>query len=225
MRTLKCVVLCVALAGWNATSDAARYGYSIAMGETLGFGHSALTEADTEFTFHPGFWAGGSLGNLTGPLQGELTSSAFTISPSTLTLTGIGVGPVGNDVWTMEFTGGTLTVPPSAFTNTGTLLGTMDYIIRDETNAVYDSGSFYVVDINFAGYANNVSGAGIYIWANNWNNLTTTRDEFINNGGIPMGIDLGGIGGTIPVPEPSQWVLAMTGLATLLTYRRVRRGR
>lgn len=225
MKILSSFALCAALVGWCAACDAAPIKYNTTLGETLGFGHGFLTNTSTEIFSHPGYWVGDVLANMTGDLYGDITATTFTISPSTLTLAGVGMAPVGNDIWTLELTGGSLTVPPSAFTNTGTLLGTMDYVIRDASNAIYDTGSFYVIDTNFAGYANNVSDSGIYIWANNWNNLTTDKDTFINNGGIPLGIDLGGLGEYMPVPEPSQWILALTGLATLISWSRVRRGR
>ncbi len=223
MKIVYRVAVCLAVACWSATANAAPIEYDIVVGETLGFEHSFLTAADTPIISRPDYFSGGALANMTGTLKGDLSATTLTISPSTLTLAGTGTAPVGNDIWSIEFTGGSLTLPPSAFTNTGTLLGTLDYVIRDASNAVYDTGSFYVVDFNFAGFANNISDTGIYIWANNWNNLTTDRNTFINNGGLPLGMDIGGIGEFVPVPEPSQLILALAGLATLFTWHTARR--
>ncbi len=225
MKVLHLSIICFAIVGWSTAATAAPIEYDIVMGETLGFEHSFLTTADTPIISHPDFFSGGALANMTGKLKGDLTATTLTISPSILTLAGVGAAPFNNDVWSIEFTGGSLTVPPSAFTNTGTLLGTLDYVIRDPSSVVYDTGSFYVVDFNFAGFANNISNNGIYIWANNWNNLTTDRATFINNGGLPLGIDIGGVGEFVPVPEPSHLVLVLTGLMAMLTWHRARRSR
>ncbi len=214
-----------AVVGWTSTAQAVPFQYQIAMGETLGFEHSFLTDADTPIVFHPGFFSGAAQANMTGTLRGDLSATEFTISPSTLTLTGLGGPPIGGDIWSIEFTGGTLTLPPANFSNSGVLLGTMDYVIRDDLNAIFDTGSFYVFEFNFAGFANGINSDGIYIWANNWNNQTMTRQQFIDGGGLPLGIDIGGLGELDPVPEPSTWALAMMGIGTLVVggRRRLRR--
>jgi len=225
MKILCSFAVILAVSTWTATVDAAPIAYDIVVGETLGFDHSYLTTAETPVNSHPGFFSGGAQANITGALKGDLSATTLAISPSTLSLTGVGIAPFNNDIWTIEFTGGSLTVPPSAFTNSGTLLGTLDYVIRDPFSTVHDTGSFYVFDFSFAGFANGISNNGIYIWANNWNNLTTDRNTFIINGGLPLGIDIGGVGSFIPVPEPSQLVLALMGLMTLFAWRAIRPSR
>ncbi len=183
--------------------------YDVTQGSSGGFQFSFLHDADSTAGYDPYYPAGTKLARISGTIVGDISPTSLTINQSTLTLTGLGPAPFFNDVWSLVLLGGNLALPSGSFT--GNLLGAIDYEIRRPDTSVYDTGQFFFFDENFPGPPNDLTASSLHLWGNNWNHLVTDRSTFVNQGGIPLGIDLGGgaSGGPI-VPEP-----ATAGLAAL----------
>jgi len=198
--------------------------YNISQGSSGGFQFSFLHNASNAAGFAPFYPGGTLLGRISGMLLGDIDATDLTLSPSVLSVQGLGPAPILNDLWTMEVGGGTITLPDGSFT--GNLLGTIDYTIRRNDSTVFDTGSFYFFDVDFPGPPTQLSATGLHLWANNWNHLLTDRTTFVNQGGTPLGIDLGSGPGTGPiVPEPaSAWLAAMAALSSIMMLRKRRLG-
>lgn len=212
VRSLLCAA--VILASWATAGMAAPIAYDIAQGTSGGFQFSFLHSASNTAGMAPFYPAGDKLARVSGMVLGDVTSTTLTINPSVLVLQGLGPAPIGNDVWMMEITGGSFSLSTGSYT--GGLLGSFDYVIRRPDTTVYDSGSFYFFDLDFPGPPNFVELSSIHLWGNNWNKDVIDRATFVSQGGVPLGIDLGGGGSGGPtIPEPSAFILAAAAAVAL----------
>jgi len=142
--------------------------------------------------------------SLTGTIEGDydLGTDIFTVSGGTLNATGVSASNGFSNAWSVLIGSGTLAGP------TPTASGILSYQIFKPDSSLYDSGSFYFDPVNFGGAPQTLSPTTLALWGNNWDTGTMNRDDVLH----PLGMDLYGVGRTVPEPA----TLLILGFALLL---------
>ncbi len=202
--------------------------YDIEEGTAPNFAYSYIHDANSTAGMAPYYPSGAKWFTIDGLLDFSLSGdgNTLTVNPSTLSATG-NAGAFSGESWTLSILGGTLdqSVPADqgspnsfmgslgyTFTNNGSDLGTTNPFASD-------SGSFYFYNESSFVTPNSFDLSSLYLWANNWDNQNMTKQQFIDSGGNPLGMDLGS---TTVVPEPISSTLFLVGAATL-GFRRFRK--
>ncbi len=200
--------LCVAaLLTTPFTSFAVPITYDIGAGSAPGFSGSWL-HAGSRST-GGGYYANGAKARMAGSLT--LDMDALTASGS---ISGTGDFGLGNDDWTLTFTGAS--AGTANFYGGITDLISLDYDLSD-THGSHGTGTFYFANKDFNGGnidngPNYINDNILYLWGNNWINTGgangNDKDSFVSYNGSPLGLDLYGEA----VPEPGMAALLAIGL-------------
>lgn len=179
--------------------------YDIGQGSAPGFSGSWL-HAGTNEMGNSGFFANGEKISIMGSLTIDMTAGTATGAMS-----GTGNFGLGSSDWLLSING--MTSNTVTFAGGETELLALDYVL--ESSAGYlDEGVFYFARRDFNGGTvddgpNYIDDSRLYLWGNNWLNAngSTDRADFLNKGGVPLGLDLYG-----EVPEPPVGLLLLVGL-------------
>lgn len=201
--------------------------YDIGAGSAPGFTASYLHAGTTQMG-STGYYANGAKIGVTGSLTIDMADLAGTYGE----ITGSGDFGQGVDDWTIFFTGasaGLIDLYDNGVTTVKDLI-TLDYVLLDSSDDILSEGSFYFANRDFNGGSisdgpNYIDSSVLYLWGNNWINISggsDNRDNFVDAGGLPLGLDLYGVAYTDTVPEPGIAALLAIGLVGFGFKRRLK---
>ncbi len=224
--------ICVALALVAAplTAQAVPITYDIGPGSAPGFSGSWIHAGTTQMG-NSGYYANGAKASL----SGVLTLDMDNLANASGSLSANGDFGLGNDMWTIDITGGSSGT--ESFVGGLTDLLSLDYTITAAGSNFSTMGTFYFATKDFN---NNTSDGGpnlitddqLILWGNNWVNSTgagidgtgtSDRDAFTLDGGFALGLDLYGEARDVPVPEPGVLAMLAMGLVGIGVRRRIAR--
>lgn len=187
--------------------------YRLGAGSAPGFSATWL-HAGTSEMGNTGYYANGKKARMTG----SLTLDMHDLALASGSLSGSGDFGQGIGNWTLDFAGGTSNSVTFADGNMDLL--SLNYTLTNDINTFSETGTFYFASRDFNGGSisngpNYVDPDILYLWGNNWvNQGNTSRQDFVNAGGIALGLDLYG------VPEPGIAALLAIGLLGMGFKRR-----
>jgi len=170
--------------------------------------------AGTSEMGNTGYYANGVKARMTG----SLTLDMDNLASASGSLSGYGDFGQTPGNWTLDFAGGTSNSVTFADGNMDLL--SLNYTLTNDDNTFSSTGTFYFADRDFNGGStsdgpNYIDPDVLYLWGNNWVNLgDTSRQDFVSNGGMALGLDLYG------VPEPGIAALLAIGLLGMGFKRR-----
>ncbi len=170
--------------------------------------------AGTSEMGNTGYYANGVKARMTG----SLTLDMDNLASASGSLSGYGDFGQTPGNWTLDFAGATSNSVTFADRNRDLL--SLNYTLTNGDNTFSSTGTFYFANRDFNGGdisngPNYIDPDILYLWGNNWvNQGDTSRQDFVNAGGVALGLDLYG------VPEPGIAALLAIGLLGMGFKRR-----